>query len=64
MGGVRDRIEKHLAKNELMKDNQIGFTRGRRLEYNLFIMQYLVERTFGIRRKYYDKIIVIALGKG
>ena len=44
-----------------MKDNQIGFTRGGRLEYNLFILQYLVDRTFSIRRKYYDKLIVIAL---
>ena len=58
---MRDRIKEHLARIGLVKDNQIGFTSGGRLEYNLFILQYLVDRTFSIRRKYYDKLIVIAL---
>ena len=60
-GGVRDEIEDHLSRNGMVKDCQVGFTRGGRLEYNLFILQYLVERTYGIRRNYYKRLIIMAL---
>ena len=59
--GVRDRIEEHLKQNGMVKDNQIGFTRGGRLEYNLFILQYLVEKTFEIDSAYYNRLVVVAL---
>ena len=39
-------FENHLLRNNLIKDNQTGFTQGGRLEYNLFIIQYLVEKAF------------------
>ena len=45
----------------MVKDNQIGFTRGGRLEYNLFILQYLVEKTFEIDSAYYNRLVVVAL---
>ena len=45
----------------MVKDNQIGFTRGGRLEYNLFILQYLVEKTFEIDSAYHNRLVVIAL---
>ena len=59
--GVRDRVEEHLKQNGMVKDNQIGFTRGGRLEYNLFILQYLVEKTFEIDSAYYNRLVVVAL---
>ena len=31
------------------------------MDYNHFILQYLVERTYEIKRKYYNNLIVIAL---
>ena len=59
--GVRDRMEEHLRGNGMIKDNQTGFTKGGRLEYNLFVLQYLVERTYGIRKVYYNRLVVIAI---
>ena len=39
-------LENHLIRNNLIKDNQIGFTKGGILEFNHFIIQYLVEKAF------------------
>ena len=54
-------MEEHLRDNGMIKDNQTGFTKGGRLEYNLFVLQYLVERTYGIRKVYYNRLVVIAI---
>ena len=45
MSLIRERIEEHLKLNNLIKDNQIGFTGGGRIEYNHMILQYIVEKT-------------------
>ena len=46
MSIIKDEIERHIKVNHLTKENQTGFTKGGRKEDNLFIIQYLVERTF------------------
>ena len=38
-------ISEHLIMNNLVLENQIGFTEGGRIEYNHFILQYIVERS-------------------
>ena len=45
MSLIRERIEEHLRLNNLMKENQIGFTGGGRIEYNHMMLQYMVEKT-------------------
>ena len=58
---LKKRIEEHLIRNNLALDNQIGFTKGGRIEYNHFILQYVIEKTYRSRAKYHDKLIVVAL---
>ena len=55
------KTEEHLIRNNLVLDNQIGFTKGGRIEYNHFILQYVVEKTFRSGAKYHNKLIVGAL---
>ena len=57
MTNVNREFENHLLRNDLVKDNQIGFTRAGRLEYNHFIIQYLVEKAF-INK---NRLILIAI---
>merc|ERR1711874_387796 len=45
MSLIRERTEEHLKLNNLIKENQIGFTGGGRIEYNHMILQYIVEKT-------------------
>ena len=45
MSFIREKIEEHLRLNNLIKENQIGFTGGGRIEYNHMILQYIVEKT-------------------
>ena len=40
MSFIRKEIEEHLERNNVTKDNQIGFTGGGRAEYNHFVLQY------------------------
>ena len=47
MSFIRDEIERHLKINGLGRENQIGFTRGGRLVFNHFILQYIVDRVVG-----------------
>ncbi|CAL4160738.1 unnamed protein product [Meganyctiphanes norvegica] len=44
MSFIREEIENHLRRNNQIRDNQIGFTEGGRIEYNHFILQYIVEK--------------------
>ena len=46
MTNVKREFENHLIRNNLVKDNQIGFTQGGRLEYSHFIIQFLVEKAY------------------
>ena len=54
---IKNRIEEHLEKNHLIKENQTGFTKGGKKEENLFILQYLVGKAF--KRK--KTLIVITI---
>ena len=45
MSFIREKIEEHLRLNKLIKENQIGFTGGGRIEYNHMLLQYIVEKT-------------------
>ena len=45
MSYIREKIEEHLRINNLIKENQIGFTGGGRIEYNHMMLQYIVEKT-------------------
>ena len=54
---IKNRIEKHLSKNNLVKESQTGFTKGGRKEDNLFILQHLVEKA----KRNRQKLIVTAI---
>ena len=43
MGLVKSKLVEHLERNRLISDYQAGFTGGRRLEENLFIVRYCIE---------------------
>ncbi|CAL4088951.1 unnamed protein product [Meganyctiphanes norvegica] len=51
MSIIKDEIENHLKINHLIKENQMGFTKGGRKEDNIFILQYLVEKAFTSKEK-------------
>ena len=46
MGMSKDRIESHLQKNDLLNEMQAGFTKERRVEDNLMILQECKEAAF------------------
>ena len=50
-----------MVRYGLVKENQFGFTKGGRTDYNHFILQYLVDRSSKIRRLYYKNLVVIAI---
>lgn len=66
MGVVRLYIKDHIKKNELEKDVQGGFTEKAKMENNLFVLRYCVEKSLKIRKplfavandfeKVYDRI--------
>ena len=60
-GFLRDEMEEFLVRNGWVKDCQIGFTKGGRMEYNLFIMQYMVDRIMESRRACHKRLILVAL---
>ena len=51
MSFIKDEIEKHVKENGLGRDNQMGFTKGNRTEYNHLTIQYIVDRTIGTEEK-------------
>ena len=57
MSIIKNRVEKHLTRNNLTKENQTGFTKGGRKEDNLFILQHLVRKAHEKR----EKLIVTAI---
>ena len=44
---VKDKLVQHLDRNGMISDYQAGFTGGRRLEENLFIVRYCIEDRLG-----------------
>ena len=45
MSFIREKIEEHLRHNNLIKENQVGFTGRGRIEYNHIMSQYIVGKT-------------------
>ena len=43
---AKNKLVDHLERNRLISDYQASFTRGRRLEENLFLVRYCIEETF------------------
>ena len=60
-GYFREEIELHIIRNSMVRYNQIGFTKGGRLEYNHFILNYIVDRFHRSNRKEHKVLIMIAL---
>ena len=57
MGVIKNKIAQHLDRNGLISDHQVGFTGGRRLEENLFIVRYCIEETYRLARE----LVVVAI---
>ena len=51
MGLVKDKQVQHLDRNGMINHYQVGFTGGRRLKENLFIVRYCIKETFRLGRK-------------
>ena len=51
MGLVKDKLVQHLDRKGMISDYQAGFTGGRRLEENLFIVRYCIEETYRLGRE-------------
>ena len=54
MSIIKEEIEQHLVENHLTKENQTGFTKGGRIEDNLFTLQFLARNA--AKRK---KVLVV-----
>ena len=57
MSLVKNEIEEHLEENRELKETQAGFTTGGRIEDNIFILQYLVEEAYKMKKS----LIVISV---
>ena len=57
MSLVKNEIEEHLEENRELKETQAGFTMGRRTEDIIFMLQYLVEETYKMKKS----LIVISV---
>ena len=57
MSLIKDSLEKHIISNDMTKENQSGFTKGGRVQDNLFILKEMIED--GFLKKI--PIIIIAL---
>lgn len=50
MAVIRDSLEQHISTNDIGKDTQAGFTTGSRIENNIFILRYCIERSFKLKK--------------
>ena len=55
---IREKIEEHLRNNQI-KDNQVEFTGGGKIEYSHKMLQYIVEKTLDKNED--DLVIITAL---
>ena len=54
---VKDKLLEHLTRNGLISDYQAGFTGGRRLEENLFVVRCCIEETYRLGKR----LVVVAI---
>ena len=57
MAAAKKKIVEHLAVNHLEQELQAGFSEGRRIEENLFLLKYCIDQSY-IDRK---KLVVVAI---
>ena len=50
MGIVKEKIKQHLGQNGIQNELQSGFTKGRRIADNLYLLKHCVERTYMLKR--------------
>ena len=50
MGIIKEKIETHFTNINMWNELQAGFTRGRRITDNLYILKHCVERTYLLKR--------------
>jgi len=53
MGIMKEKIEKHIRESREVRDNQAGFSQGRRIEDNLMILKYCIEETYKKKKSLY-----------
>ena len=53
MGILKQKIEEHLFKNDVVEECQSGSTKGRRVQDNLKILQYCIEKSFKNKMELY-----------
>ena len=51
MSVIKEKVENHLEENDEMLETQAGFTRGGRVEDNLFLLSYCVEESYRKKKK-------------
>ena len=51
MAIMRINIEEQIKRNNWEEDEQVGFTEGGRVENNLLILRYCIERTYKMKKK-------------
>ena len=44
MSIMKDEIEEHMKENMIIEESQAGFTEVQRIEDNIFVLQYCVEK--------------------
>ena len=49
MAVIKNSIEDHIVKNRLGQETQAGFTKGSRIENNIFILKYCIENSFKLK---------------
>jgi len=53
MGVIKEKIEEHIERIGEARENQAGFTCGRRIEDNLLILKYCIEETYRTNQELY-----------
>ena len=53
MGILKEKIEHHLFSNDVVEECQSGSTKGRRVQDNIKILQYCIERSFKNKKELY-----------
>ena len=57
LGYLRDKIEEHMEKWNFNHDNQFGFTKGGRIDYSLYLLQYITNQAYNKQTKYHKNLL-------
>ena len=56
LGYLRDKIEEHMEKWNFNHDNQFGFTKGGKIDYSLYLLQYIANQAYNKQNKYHKNL--------